>query len=603
MFNLNIPPSSLLGVEGSGGLCSKPNTPEILNSLIAMTNPLDNYNFNANNNNSSASTPNSVTVRNFTNQNISQDSCHSSSSSTPLDSPANTNFTPSVQQTCSQLIKAGLKLSIQSKRKLSTCDSSSGSEQPLSKCSRPNDEYDETTDDDSEQKSSANGSIKGLTPEDEDRRRRRRERNKIAATKCRMKKRERTQNLIKEAEQLDNQNVDLKNQVRQLEIERRKLFDMLKAHEPNCIHPGGLNLPSKLLQSPAFKYLADLNLDDAISSSTSSSSAVNSSSSGANNNSTTNGLQPQPQRTAIPPMSTIKFSRSNGFKAAAAVVSAALTNPVSIVSQLPSLTQTLSPMHQHQSAALQLPNGYCKPSPTTHQELAYLNSPSQDSNSLCIAALHTQTHLSNTSTPTAHQNALNSSASSLVGGHSLADYIPSCDSGLGLSLVHTPTSCRTPISSSNGGDSSALLASVASPMSCVSTPTTATEFVKNELVDSQSPYTTAQSAERFLFESNCDSFVDIKHAVNVHQPINHNHGGPTLLQNSNGGSNLLDFTTTLMGGNGSSSIVPFHEQISIKNDYLNDAELLAHLTGDAAEFVDLDTGVAAAFMANGGCLA
>lgn len=63
MFNLNIPPSSLLGVEGSGGLCSKPNTPEILNSLIAMTNPLDNYNFSGNN--STASTPASVTVRNF----------------------------------------------------------------------------------------------------------------------------------------------------------------------------------------------------------------------------------------------------------------------------------------------------------------------------------------------------------------------------------------------------------------------------------------------------------------------------------------------------------------------------------------------------------
>lgn len=55
MFNLNIPPSSLLGVDGSGGLCSKPNTPEILNSLIAMTNPLDNYIYNnihdSNNNN------------------------------------------------------------------------------------------------------------------------------------------------------------------------------------------------------------------------------------------------------------------------------------------------------------------------------------------------------------------------------------------------------------------------------------------------------------------------------------------------------------------------------------------------------------------------
>lgn len=70
MFNLNIPPSSLLGVEGSGGLCSKPNTPEILNSLIAMTNPLDNYNFSnningSNSNSLAATTPAVVTVRNF----------------------------------------------------------------------------------------------------------------------------------------------------------------------------------------------------------------------------------------------------------------------------------------------------------------------------------------------------------------------------------------------------------------------------------------------------------------------------------------------------------------------------------------------------------
>lgn len=481
-------------------------------------------------------------------------------------------------------------MSIQSKRKLSTCDSSSGSEQPMSKCSRPSEDFDETTDDESDLKTPL---AKGLTPEDEDRRRRRRERNKIAATKCRMKKRERTQNLIKEAEQLDHQNVDLKSQVRILENERRKLLDMLQAHEPACVHHEGLSLPSKLLQSPAFKYLADLNLDD--NSCTSSVNGLNSPA-GSNTNGSTltsncNNSQSTPQRTAIPPMSTIKFSRSNGFKAAAA-----LTNPASIVSQLPSLAQN-SPLHHHTS---QLPNGYCKPSPT-HQELCYLNSPSQDSTSLCISALHTHPHLTTSTTPTAHQTVISSSASSLM-GHSISDYIPNCDStGLGLTLSHTPTTCSTPIGS-NGGDSSALLASVASPMSCVSTPTTATEFVKNELVDSQSPYTTAQSAERFLFESNCDSFVDIKHAVNVHQPVNHNHGGPTLLQNSNSGHNILDFTSSLMGGNGS-GIVSFHDQISIKNDYLHDADLLAQLTGEAAEFVDLDTGVAAAFMANGGCLA
>lgn len=43
MFNLNIPDaSSYLGIEGAGGgLCSTPRTPELLNTLFAMTNPLD----------------------------------------------------------------------------------------------------------------------------------------------------------------------------------------------------------------------------------------------------------------------------------------------------------------------------------------------------------------------------------------------------------------------------------------------------------------------------------------------------------------------------------------------------------------------------------
>ena len=60
MFNLNIP----LSIEGSS-LCSTPKTPEILNSLIAMSNPLDSYNYNTLNS-STASTPGStVSVRNF----------------------------------------------------------------------------------------------------------------------------------------------------------------------------------------------------------------------------------------------------------------------------------------------------------------------------------------------------------------------------------------------------------------------------------------------------------------------------------------------------------------------------------------------------------
>lgn len=74
-----------------------------------------------------------------------------------------------------------------------------------------------------------------MTPEDEERRRRRRERNKIAATKCRLKKREKTVNLVQESEILETQNVDLKTQIQELESQRRRLVDMLSMHGPACV--------------------------------------------------------------------------------------------------------------------------------------------------------------------------------------------------------------------------------------------------------------------------------------------------------------------------------------------------------------------------------
>jgi activating transcription factor 3 len=73
-----------------------------------------------------------------------------------------------------------------------------------------------------------------LTPEDEDRRRRRRERNKIAATKCRLKKRECINNLMRESETLEAQNVDLKTQLKNLEEEFKYLQEMWQAHQMEC---------------------------------------------------------------------------------------------------------------------------------------------------------------------------------------------------------------------------------------------------------------------------------------------------------------------------------------------------------------------------------
>lgn len=77
-----------------------------------------------------------------------------------------------------------------------------------------------------------------MTPEDEERRRRRRERNKIAATKCRLKKREKTVILVQESEILETQNHDLKSQIQELETQRRRLVEMLSVHSPSCLKQG-----------------------------------------------------------------------------------------------------------------------------------------------------------------------------------------------------------------------------------------------------------------------------------------------------------------------------------------------------------------------------
>ncbi|GIY13647.1 BZIP domain-containing protein [Caerostris extrusa] len=73
-----------------------------------------------------------------------------------------------------------------------------------------------------------------LTPEDEDRRRRRRERNKVAATKCRNKKKERTGKLVVESETLEVNNNALKTEIHSLEAERNELINLLQGHLPHC---------------------------------------------------------------------------------------------------------------------------------------------------------------------------------------------------------------------------------------------------------------------------------------------------------------------------------------------------------------------------------
>ncbi|KAK3522572.1 hypothetical protein QTP86_024991 [Hemibagrus guttatus] len=71
--------------------------------------------------------------------------------------------------------------------------------------------------------------------DEDERRMRRREKNKVAAARCRNKKKERTDFLQKESERLEVVNTELKSQIEELKQERQRLIHMLNLHRPTCI--------------------------------------------------------------------------------------------------------------------------------------------------------------------------------------------------------------------------------------------------------------------------------------------------------------------------------------------------------------------------------
>ncbi|KAI1309092.1 Proto-oncogene -like protein [Halotydeus destructor] len=78
-------------------------------------------------------------------------------------------------------------------------------------------------------------------PEEEERRRRRRERNKVAATKCRHKKKAHVHKLGIEQEHLESGNLSLRKELFELDQEKNRLLRMLDSHRPFCIHNQSVN--------------------------------------------------------------------------------------------------------------------------------------------------------------------------------------------------------------------------------------------------------------------------------------------------------------------------------------------------------------------------
>ncbi|XP_026514648.1 protein fosB [Terrapene carolina triunguis] len=76
-----------------------------------------------------------------------------------------------------------------------------------------------------------------LTPEEEEKRRVRRERNKLAAAKCRNRRRELTDRLQAETDQLEEEKAGLESEIAELQKEKERLEFVLVAHKPGCKIP------------------------------------------------------------------------------------------------------------------------------------------------------------------------------------------------------------------------------------------------------------------------------------------------------------------------------------------------------------------------------
>ncbi|KAI4900723.1 hypothetical protein NFI96_026265, partial [Prochilodus magdalenae] len=100
--------------------------------------------------------------------------------------------------------------------------------------------------------SSRRGKFEQLAPEEEEKKRLRRERNKMAAAKCRNRRRELTDTLQAETDQLEDEKSALQNDIANLLKEKERLEFILAAHRPICKIPSEMGpsspQPSRLTE-------------------------------------------------------------------------------------------------------------------------------------------------------------------------------------------------------------------------------------------------------------------------------------------------------------------------------------------------------------------
>ncbi|VVC44093.1 Hypothetical protein CINCED_3A022860 [Cinara cedri] len=218
-----------------------PNTPDVINSIMSMINPFDHhYRSPASEDSTSSSVCSPVSPPRM------QSICSSvlikedlklvikkrlqkSRTGTPT-TPTRPTLTPTAD--CAAAAAGNSSRGFAATVAAATASAGSAASSPGGGQARkrPTDEESHGDEDDYDYEDvSSHG--EGLTAEDEERRRRRRERNKLAATKCRQKKREKTTNLMQESNVLEKKNSDMKTQIQELETQRNDLMKMLTEHD------------------------------------------------------------------------------------------------------------------------------------------------------------------------------------------------------------------------------------------------------------------------------------------------------------------------------------------------------------------------------------
>ncbi|XP_072550662.1 protein c-Fos [Salminus brasiliensis] len=100
------------------------------------------------------------------------------------------------------------------------------------------------------------GQKEQLSQEEEERRRIRRERNKLAAAKCRNRRRELTDSLQAETDSLEEEKAALQAEISSLMKEKEQLELLLAAHQPHCKIPGEMQEEEDVSEKPQKHTLA-----------------------------------------------------------------------------------------------------------------------------------------------------------------------------------------------------------------------------------------------------------------------------------------------------------------------------------------------------------